>query len=91
MPQVTKKIPVWALLLIFVFLAAQFHTCAHIAPAKRVSHLCSICATIGVAITIFGITFGLAPAFSPVEQRSPHILNRDGLGSEILARAPPTI
>jgi hypothetical protein len=85
-----SKLRVGALLLGFVFLAAQFHFCADLTSATGTSHVCPFCATTGAAIAPSAPLIGLAPANAAVEWTPPQQLVSTDAWFTIAPRAPPS-
>jgi hypothetical protein len=89
MPSRVSRIPVLALCLVIILLAAQFHFCADTNSQATSSHLCPLCAVAGLAIvtTLPGI------ALIPVADRLTNVSVSDGTASAdsrpASPRAPP--
>jgi hypothetical protein len=86
-----SKLPICALLLGLVFLAAQFHFCADLTSANGTSHFCPFCAAAGAAIAASAPSIGLAPAHAPVELTPAQVLASADVWFSIAPRAPPSL
>ena len=84
-----NKTRIFALLLGFIFLAAQFHFCADLSAGNSSTHFCPFCSTAGAAITMHAPILGAAPIVVSLVVFSTHIPVSTEVAFSISPRAPP--
>ena len=78
-----------ALLLGFIFLAAQFHFCSDVTTEPTASHLCPICSTAGSALTTPSLSMAVASVTSRLEITPVAVVSSAEVSRAISPRAPP--
>jgi hypothetical protein len=91
MPRTSLRIPVLALLLGIVFLAAQFHFCADLTSDPTSSHFCPLCSATASAEVAPVPVISLAPATHRLENLRLILGITAAAPRSTSPRAPPSV
>lgn len=89
MPRDSKRIRVLALLLMVIFLGAQFHYCADFNSGPDSSHICPVCSAAATVVAVQLPSVAFVPVLNDFE--APVLLLPATAGSPraLAPRAPP--
>jgi hypothetical protein len=77
------------LLLVLLFVGAQFHFCADLTSAPSSSHFCPVCSAASAALTTDALAIAIAPVTQRLESASSLVGVVTDFSPAISPRAPP--
>jgi len=86
-----RRIRFLALLLAFIFLGAQFHSCADLTAAPASSHFCPVCSAAGSVVVAQVLAIAPLPVANRLETRGFVLVVSTHIPRSISPRAPPSL